>query len=133
MNPSSHDQIKILIVDDSDFNRKSMATILTDEGYNVIGLAANAEEAIQIAHNSKPNLVLIDVVMPEISGLELCRHLLEKNNNDRYVIMMSSLTMDNIVIESIASGAIDFLQKPFERSHLLKAVHKVQQIIAKEK
>lgn len=130
--PRSHAILRILIVDDSDFNRKSMAEILTNEGFNVVGLASSAEDAIQIAHGTKANLIFIDVVMPEISGLELTKHFQEKHSDERYLIMMSSLNIESIVIESISNGAIDFLQKPFEREDLLKAVEKIERLVEKE-
>lgn len=130
--PRNHDKLKILIVDDSDFNRRSMAEILTNEGFNVVGLAASAEDAIQIAHNTKANLIFIDVVMPDISGLELTKHFQEKQTDERFLIMMSSLNIESIVIESISNGAIDFLQKPFERDDLLKAVEKIERLVEKE-
>lgn len=130
--PRSHDILRILIVDDSDFNRRSMAEILLNEGYNVVGQAGSAEDAIQIAHNTKANLIFIDVVMPDISGLELTKHFQEKHSGERYLIMMSSLNIESIVIESISNGAIDFLQKPFERDDLLKAVEKIERLVEKD-
>lgn len=130
--PRNHDTLKILIVDDSEFNRKNMVEILTYEGFNVIGQASSAEDAIQIAHSAKPNLIFIDIVMPEISGLELTKHLQEKGSGEKFIIMMSSLNMESIVIESISNGATDFLQKPFEREELIKAVEKVERLVEKK-
>ena len=130
--PRNHDKLRILIVDDSDFNRRSMAEILSEEGFNVVGQAPSAEEAIQIAHSTKANLVFVDIVMPEISGLELTKHFQEKQTEERFVIMMSSLNIDSIVIESISNGAIDFLQKPFERNDLIKAVEKIERLVEKD-
>lgn len=124
--------LKILVVDDSNFIRRSIIDILTSEGYNVVGEAGSAEDAIQIAHTSKPNLLLLDIVMPEISGLELAKHFQEKISGEKYIIMMSSLAIESIVIESISNGAIDFLQKPFERDDLLKAVSKIEKMLDKE-
>lgn len=131
--PRSHDKLKILIVDDSDFNRRSMAEILTEEGFNVVGQAKSAEDAIQLAHSSKANLIFIDVVMPDISGLELTKHFQEKQAGERFLIMMSSLNIESIVIESISNGAIDFLQKPFEREDLIKAVEKIERLLEKDR
>lgn len=131
--PRNHDKLKILIVDDSDFNRRSMAEILTNEGFNVVGQAGSAEDAIQIAHSSKANLIFIDVVMPDISGLELTKHFQEKQSGERFLIMMSSLNIESIVIESISNGAIDFLQKPFEQEDLIKAVEKIEKLVEKER
>jgi PleD family two-component response regulator len=131
--PRSHDILKILIVDDSDFNRRNMIEILTHEGFNVVGEAKSAESAIQAAHAAKPNLIFIDIVMPEISGLELSKHFQEKNSSDRFVIMMSSLNIESMVIEAISNGAIDFLQKPFSPSDLIKCVEKIERLLEKEK
>lgn len=130
--PRNHDKLKILIVDDSEFNRKNMSEILTSEGFNVVGAAGSAEDAIQTAHTSKANLIFIDVVMPDISGLELTKHFQEKNTAERYLIMMSSLNIESIVIESISNGAIDFLQKPFERDDLIRAVEKIERLVEKD-
>lgn len=127
--PRNHDKLRILIVDDSDFNRRGMAEILTDEGFNVVGQAKTAEDAIQIAHSTKANLIFIDVVMPDISGLELAKHFQEKQTWERFLIMMSSLNIESIVIESISNGAVDFLQKPFEREDLIKAVEKIERLV----
>lgn len=130
--PRNHDKLKILIVDDSDFNRKSMVDILTFEGFNVVGQASSAEEAIQIVHSANPNLIFIDIVMPEISGLELTKHLQEKGGGEKFIIMMSSLNIESIVIESISNGATDFLQKPFDRDDLIKAVEKIERLVEKD-
>jgi DNA-binding NtrC family response regulator len=130
--PRNHDKLKILIVDDSEFNRKNMSDILIDNGFNVVGVADSAEEAIQLAHTTKANLIFIDVVMPDIYGLELTKHFQEKHAADRFLIMMSSLNIESIVIESISNGAIDFLQKPFERDDLIKAVEKIERLVEKE-
>ncbi|MBY0413372.1 MAG: response regulator, partial [Bdellovibrionales bacterium] len=78
----------------------------------------------------KFNLIFIDIVMPEISGLELTKHLQEKGS-EKFVIMMSSLNIDSIVIESISNGATDFLQKPFDQADLIKAVEKVERLVEK--
>jgi DNA-binding NtrC family response regulator len=129
--PRSHDILKILIVDDSEFNRKIMSNILTEEGFNVVGEAGSAEEGIVAAASTKANLVFIDIVMPERSGLELAKHFQEKNIANRFIIMMSSLNIESMVIESISNGAIDFLQKPFEKEDLIKAVEKIERLLEK--
>lgn len=129
--PRNHENLRILIVDDSVFNRRTMSDILTEEGFNVVGLAGSAEEAIQSAHSTKANLIFIDVVMPDISGLELTKHFQEKQIGERYLIMMSSLNIESIVIESISNGAIDFLQKPFERDDLIRATEKIEKLVEK--
>lgn len=129
----NHDFVKILVVDDSNFNRRNMIDILTNEGFNVVGDAKSAEDAIQVAHATRPSLIFIDIVMPEISGLELSKHFQDKGSSDRYVIMMSSLNIESMVIESISNGAVDFLQKPFSRDDLIKCVEKIEKLLIKDK
>jgi DNA-binding NtrC family response regulator len=129
--PRSHENLKILIVDDSEFNRKAMSKILTEEGFNVVGEAGSATDGIIAAASSKANLIFIDIVMPERSGLELAKHFQEKNVANRFIIMMSSLNIESMVIESISNGAIDFLQKPFEKVDLINAVEKIERLLEK--
>lgn len=124
-------KLSIVVVDDADFSRKSIVSILEEEGYNVVGQASNAAEALQLAHTVKANCFLIDVVMPEISGLELAKKIAESTMGI-YLILMSSLNTEQIIIESISSGAIDFLQKPFDRETLLKSVGKIRNELQKE-
>jgi DNA-binding NtrC family response regulator len=129
--PRSHENLKILIVDDSEYNRRAMAQILTEEGFNVVGEAASATDGIVTAASTKANLIFIDIVMPERSGLELAKHFQEKNVANRFIIMMSSLNIESMVIESISNGAIDFLQKPFEKVDLINAVEKIERLLEK--
>jgi len=119
--------IKIAVVDDSDFSRRTMIEILENEGYNVLGEAPNAEIAIQIAQTTPIDLFIVDVVMPGTSGIELVNHLKEISSNFK-IIMISSLKIDNIIIESISAGALDFLQKPFEKEELLNSITRVSQL-----
>lgn len=117
--------LKIVVIDDSDYSRKATIEILTDAGYNVVGEANGAEGAMNLIATSKADLYIIDVVMPEVSGIELAKLISEKSIGV-YIIMMSSLSNENIIIESISSGALDFLQKPFEKSELLSSVAKIK-------
>lgn len=130
-NQNRNTKLKICIVDDSDHSRLNAAKILENAGFNVVGLASSAEEAIQVTATSDVNLYLIDVVMPDASGIELAKILNDKNSKAS-IIMMSSLRMENIVLESISSGAIDFLSKPFDADDLIKSVEKIEQEISRE-
>lgn len=121
---NTDDIFRILIVDDSDFSRLNISSMLTDPRFNIIGEASNAKEAISILQDRKANIAIIDVVMPEISGIELA----EKINSsfpDTQVIMISSLAQENIVIDAISVGASDFLQKPFTKETLINSIEKV--------
>ena len=120
----SSNKIRIVVVDDSEFSRQTTVEILGEAGFDVVGSFGSAEEALQFIKVSEADLYLIDVVMPEMSGIELAKEVSGLMSENR-IIMMSSLNTENIVIESISNGAIDFLPKPFEKDDLIRAVQKV--------
>lgn len=124
MSDKKDQDIRIAVIDDSEFSRKSVVEILEGEGYNVVGTAASAEEGLSLGAATGANLFIIDVIMPDRSGLEMAKVLSEKTMNAS-IIMISSLNMESIVIESISSGALDFLPKPFMPEDLIKAVDKI--------
>lgn len=124
MSDKKDQDIRIAVIDDSEFSRKSIVEILEGEGYNVVGTAASAEEGLGLGAATGANLFIIDVIMPDRSGLEMAKVLSEKTMNAS-IIMISSLNMESIVIESISSGALDFLPKPFMPEDLIKAVDKI--------
>ena len=125
------DLVRILVADDSDLSRQTIVSILEEEGYNVVAQANNAENAIQNAFTSGANVFLIDVVMPEVSGLDLANHIRD-NIKDPRIIMMSTLDVEHVIIESVSSGAVDFLAKPFDKDELLKSIEKIEYEIEKE-
>jgi two-component system chemotaxis response regulator CheY len=124
MSNQKNQDIRIAVVDDSEFSRKSIVEILENEGYNVVGSAGSAEEGITLGASSGANVFIIDVIMPDRSGLEMAK-LLNQKSMGASIIMVSSLNMESIVIESISSGALDFLPKPFLPEDLIKAVDKI--------
>ncbi len=116
---------RIVIVDDSEFSRSSISEMLEPESdIEVIGEASNAEDAIKIIAEKRPSIAIIDIVMPEISGIDLAKTL-HKSLPDTSIIMISSLAQEHVVIESISAGAVDFLQKPFSKDDLLVAIRKI--------
>jgi DNA-binding NarL/FixJ family response regulator len=123
--------LTIMVIDDADLTRRSTVEILEKEGFNVIAQASSAEEAIQLTAQAPANLYIIDVVMPEVSGIELAKNISE-NIKDCFIIMMSSLNMESIIIESISNGAIDFLHKPFSAESLIKSVEKIEEELSKD-
>ena len=126
MEDSEKEALKIVVVEDSNLARKSIVDTLEQEGYEIVGEAPSAEKAMTLLQSSGCNFLIIDIVMPEISGIELAQALTELKNKVS-IIMMSSLKQEDIIIESIAVGAIDFLQKPFEKETLIKSVKKAEQ------
>ncbi|EQC43404.1 response regulator [Bacteriovorax sp. Seq25_V] len=125
------DLVRILVVDDSDLSRRTIVSILETHGFNVVGESSSAENAMQQAFNTKANVFLLDVVMPEISGIELANHIRD-NIKEPKIIMMSTLDMESVVIESISNGAVDYLSKPFTEQDLIKSVEKIEADIIKE-
>ncbi|WP_164848240.1 response regulator [Halobacteriovorax sp. HLS] len=119
-----NEDLKIVVVDDSDFSRNSLITILEKNGFNVVGQASSANDAVPLLVTGA-NVFLVDIVMPEVSGLELAKMLTE-NGKDIKIIMMSSLNMESIIIESISNGAIDFLTKPFGEQDLIRSLEKIE-------
>ncbi len=123
MNTLDKKSFKIVVVDDSDFSRAQMIEILTQEGYSVVAEASSAEDALKAVAEKKPNLVITDIVMPNISGIELADKI-----NTSYggvsVIMISSLRHEQIILESISKGVIDFISKPIDPIQLIESVEK---------
>lgn len=117
-------KVRILIVDDSDFSRSNIAGMLDEDRFTIIGEAANAKEAINILKDRKAHIAIIDVVMPEVSGIELAEYINE-NFQDTAIVMISSLAQESIIIDSISSGATDFIQKPFSKEDLIASLDKI--------
>ncbi len=116
---------RVIIVDDSEFSRASISEMLDKHEFiQVIGEAGNAEDAAKLISDKKPDIAIIDVVMPEISGIDLAKSI-NKSMPDVLIIMISSLAQEHVVIDSISAGAIDFLQKPFTREALISSIEKI--------
>ena len=116
---------KVLIVDDAMFMRAMIRDILVNSGrYEVVGEAANGEEAIQQYSALSPHLVTMDIVMPQMDGIEACKEIIKLDPKAR-VVMCSALGQEALVIESIAAGAKDFMVKPFSAEKVLKVIDAV--------
>ena len=114
----------ILICDDAAFMRMMIKDILTKNGYNVVGEAENGAKAIEKYNETKPDLVLMDITMPEMDGIQALKKIKESDPK-AMVIMCSAMGQQAMVIESIQSGAKDFIVKPFQAERVLEAVKKV--------
>ena len=125
------EKFRILIVDDSDFSRMNMVKMLDQDKYNIIGEASNAKEAINILKDRKAHLAILDVVMPDVSGIELATHFSE-NFKETAIMMVSSLAGESIIIDSISAGASDYLQKPFKKEDFLASIEKILERFEKE-
>ena len=115
---------RILIVDDAAFMRMMIKDILTKNGYNVAGEAENGLKAVEKFKEVNPDLVLMDITMPEMDGIEALKRI-KAADPSASVIMCSAMGQQAMVIESIQSGAKDFIVKPFQADRVIEAVQKV--------
>ena len=114
----------ILICDDAAFMRMMIKDILTKNGYNIAGEAENGAKAVEKYAELKPDLVLMDITMPEMDGIQALKKIRESDTNAA-IIMCSAMGQQAMVIESIQSGAKDFIVKPFQADRVIEAVRKV--------
>ncbi len=114
----------ILICDDAAFMRMMIKDILTKNGYNVAGEAENGLRAIEKYKEVTPDLVLMDITMPEMDGIQALKEI-KKQDPAAQVIMCSAMGQQAMVIESIQAGAKDFIVKPFQADRVIEAVKKV--------
>ena len=113
-----------LICDDAAFMRMMIKDILTKNGYNVVGEAENGLKAVEKYNEVKPDLVLMDITMPEMDGIQALKAI-KAADSSAMVIMCSAMGQQAMVIESIQAGAKDFIVKPFQADRVLEAVKKV--------
>jgi DNA-binding response OmpR family regulator len=113
---------KILIVDDEPSNRNILGQELTHEGYSVVA-ASGGREALKKVESSRPDLIILDYMMPDLSGLEVLKEL-RKRENDTPVVMITAYGTMERAVESMKEGAYDFITRPFEPDHLALVVRK---------
>jgi two-component system, chemotaxis family, chemotaxis protein CheY len=114
---------RVLVVDDAAFMRKVVSDALASGGHEVVGEAGNGTEAVARYQELSPELVTLDITMPEKDGLEALGEIISLDPGAR-VLMCSALGQEAKVIESIQKGAKDFVVKPFQPAQLLEAVGK---------
>ncbi len=114
---------RVLIVDDAAFMRMMIKNVLTQNGYEVAGEASNGQEALVLYEKVKPDLVTLDITMPEMDGIQTLKELL-KIDPSANIIMVTAMGQQQLVIEAIQVGAKDFVVKPFQPDRLLEAVRK---------
>ncbi|MCH4192825.1 MAG: response regulator [Butyrivibrio sp.] len=114
----------VLVCDDAAFMRMMIKDILTKNGYNIAGEAENGMKAVEKYNELKPDLVLMDITMPEMDGIQALKKIKE-GDPKATVIMCSAMGQQAMVIESIQAGARDFIVKPFQADRVLEAVKKV--------
>lgn len=114
----------ILICDDAAFMRMMIKDILTKNGYNVAGEAENGLKAVEKYNELKPDLVLMDITMPNMDGLEALKAI-KSYDSEAKVVMCSAMGQESMVIDAIKSGAKDFIVKPFKPDRIIKTVSSI--------
>jgi two-component system, chemotaxis family, chemotaxis protein CheY len=118
--------IRVLVVDDATFMRSMIKDILHNASgrYEVVGEASNGREAIARYRELNPQIVTMDIVMPQLDGIEATREIL-KLDPSANVVMCSAMGQEALVVESISAGAKDFIVKPFTSERVLQVLAKI--------
>jgi two-component system chemotaxis response regulator CheY len=114
---------RILIVDDAAFMRMMIKEILTKNGFVVVGEASDGVQAVDKYKELKPDLVTMDITMPEMDGIQALKEI-RKLDNAAKVIMCSAMGQQAMVIDAIQAGARDFIVKPFQADRVIEAIRK---------
>lgn len=117
---------KILVVDDSAFMRAILKNILVDAGYEVIGEAGDGKDAIEKYKELKPELVTMDVTMPDVNGIEAARSIIDYDK-DANIVICTAMGQDWMITDAYNLGIKDFLLKPFKRTEVLEKVARIFQ------
>jgi len=115
---------KILIVDDAAFMRMMIKNIRIKEGYDVVGEAENGAQAVEKYKELNPDLVTMDITMPEMDGISAVKEIMKINKGAK-VVMCSAMGQQAMVIDAIQAGAKDFIVKPFQPDRVIEAISKV--------
>lgn len=115
---------KILIVDDAKFMRMILTNIIKKTEHEVVGEGENGLDAVRLYSETKPDLVTMDITMPEMGGVEAVREI-KREFPDAKIIMCSAMGQQKIVVEAIEAGAKDFIVKPFDESRVIDTISRV--------
>ncbi|WP_289628191.1 response regulator [Listeria ilorinensis] len=115
--------MKLLIVDDAMFMRTMIKNIVKDSQFEVVAEAENGLEAVKKYEEYKPDIVTLDITMPEMDGLSALNEIMQKDPNAK-VIMCSAMGQQGMVVDAIKKGAKDFIVKPFQAERVLEALEK---------
>ncbi|MGE5803814.1 MAG: response regulator, partial [Gemmatimonadota bacterium] len=112
------------VCDDAIFMRTMISDILVQAGFEVVGEAETGVQAVQKYRELNPDLVTMDIVMPDMGGIDAVREIV-KQDPDAKILMCSAMGQQALVVEAIQAGAKDFVVKPFQPSRVLEAVQRV--------
>lgn len=115
---------RILITDDADFMRATLRRILTENGYEVVGEAENGCEAVDLYHQLQPDLVTMDITMPEMDGIQALKAIRFADPAAK-VVMCTAIGQKTMIQAAMQAGAIEFLVKPFQADRVIEAFSKI--------
>ena len=122
---SSRERVRVMIVDDHAVVRLGLSQLLEQTGeFEVVGQAVDGEEAVRMAANVSPDLVMMDVMMPGKDGVEACREIME-SAPETLVVMLTASPDEDAVVEAVAAGAVGYVPKEVDRERLLSVVRDV--------
>ena len=122
---STGERIRVMIVDDHSIVRVGLKQVLEQSGeFEVVGQASDGEEAVRVAAEVSPDVIVMDVMMPKKDGVEACREIMEFAPGTR-VLMLTASTQEDAVVEAVAAGATGYLQKETDMEQFLSAVRNV--------
>ena len=124
--------MRVLVVDDAMFMRMMLKDILSKNGYEVVGEAANGKEAIDKYIELRPDLVLLDITMPEMDGITALKEI-KHIDPQAVVVVCSAMGQQNMVIEAIQNGALDFIVKPFQQNRVIESLKRIEELTSGSK
>ncbi|HLF35373.1 MAG TPA: response regulator [Cyclobacteriaceae bacterium] len=115
---------RILVIDDSYYMRTLLRNILEDGGYTVVDEAASGESALKLVNKTKPDLITLDLILPDDTGLKVLKKIKAAHPQIK-VLVVSAVAQDKIVKEALELGAINYIVKPFEEKKVLESVNEI--------
>ncbi len=119
----------LIIVDDDLKTREQLYSILVDD-FEILALATNGQEAVQAVRTHRPRLVVMDVVMPVLSGIDATKAILAESAEPPIVVMVSGMTDESIVLKALKAGAKEYLFKPIKEKKLKKVLWRLYELAA---
>jgi len=116
--------MRVLIVDDAMFMRRMLSDILEKGGHTICGEASTGKEAVDRYKEVNPDLVTMDIIMPDMSGIEAVKEI-KKIDTEAKILMVSAMGQQALVLEAVQAGALDYVVKPFQPSRVLESIDRI--------
>jgi two-component system chemotaxis response regulator CheY len=117
--------LRVIVVDDSLYMRTILKEALVSAGYEIVGEAANGEDAIDLTLSLKPDLVTLDNILPDMIGLDVLKVIREAGDANIKVVMISAVGQESVIKEGMDLGASEYIVKPFTNEDLIEKIKKV--------